>query len=424
MPFLCTTGAASSKGFGEFYQRTAISTTGWMARIGAWTGLMASDSSGNVYPLNNSGIVFKVDLDGNLLWQKNIRQPGSPSSTPVITNQSIQWLSTGYVVIGGYPSGGVISDGSFITFLDVDGNFSSAKSIGGGTGAGAGANLIASSAGVLYAAVSDLPSKGTGILKIYNNSVVSKKNYSNKTYSLLFIGSGASDTAYLGSNTAGPAATSAIAKVDSNLSFLWKLSNSSLTFLKSVESNGFVYAISFYSGSYALVAKFDASNGSFVWAKYLPGVPLSVAVDSSDNVYVSGYYTGTKAGIVFKLNSNGLLVWQRNLSISGLPSYDSTQVPFVSINNANGTICMQVSPAYFSTLYSILLTVPIDGSLTGTYTAGGTTVVYGINSDTLASASLTFGLSTVALGTSSVPDAAITLSSTSTTYTYNKVSVP
>lgn len=417
MPFLCTTGAASAKGFGEFYQRTVISNTGWMARIGSWTGVATSDADGNIYTASSQGVFcFKVASDGTLVWQKYITQPGSPSNTPIII-QSIKWLNTGYLAIGGYPSGGTFSYGSIITFLDSSGNFSSARILGAYTGDFYGNYLISSSAGSLY-------STSIALCRLYNNLVVVKKSYSNASYSLIFIGSGSGDTAYLGSRTAGPASTSAIAKVDSNLSFLWKLSNSSLTFLKSVESNGFVYAISFYSVSSILVAKFNASNGSFVWAKYLPGTPLSIAIDASDNVYASGYKAGAKTGSVFKLNSDGALLWQRSLSISGLPSYDSTQVPFVSVNNTNGTICIQVSPAYASTPYSILLTVPVDGSLTGTYTAGGTTVVYGISSDTLSSASLTFGLSTAALGTSSATDDAITMSSATSSIAYSKVSIP
>ena len=380
---------------------------------------MTSDASGNVYPTSNGSLLFKVAPDGTLAWQRTVRQPGSPSSTP-ISSYAVASLNTGFIAIAGSPAGGTISTGGFLVLLDTDGNLSYAKRfIVGGSGSLYG--LAASSAGSLYTS-GQLQSSTTDLFRVYSGSVSTKKRYSNTSQQLHFIGSGASDTAYLGAqNSGGPVS---ISKVDSNLSFLWKVVTTSAYFARAVESNGFVYATAFYNGTSALVAKIDANTGSLVWVGALPGVPTSVAVDSSDNVYIGGYYAGTKVGIVFKVNPSGALVWQRSVSIAGLPSYDSTRVANIAVNSTNNTICMQVSPEYNSTAYSILLSVPADGTLTGTYTAGGTSVAYGTYSGTFSSPSITFGLSSASLGTTTAGDSAITLTTITPTNTYNKVSIP
>ena len=380
---------------------------------------MTSDASGNVYPTSSQSVIFKVASDGTLVWQANVLQPGSPSSTPV-NSYSVASLNTGFIAIAGTPSGGAISTGGFLVLLDTDGNLSFAKRFVG-SASGNLQTLTASSAGSLY--TSGLLLTGTtDLFKLYSGSVTTKKRYSNASYRLNFIGSGASDTSYLGAQASGGPVS--IAKADSNLSFLWKVVTTSAYFTRAVESNGFVYATAFYSGTSALVAKIDASTGSLVWTKALTGVPTSVAVDSSDNVYVGGYYASTKVGIVFKVSPSGALVWQRSVSIAGLPAYDSTRVSSIAVNSTNNSICIQVSPEYNSTTYSILLSVPTDGTLTGTYTAGGTSVTYGVYSGTFSSPSITFGLASASLGTSTATDSAITLTTTTPTNSYSKISIP
>ena len=380
---------------------------------------MTSDTSGNVYPTSNQSVIFKVAPDGTLVWQRNVRQPGSPSSTPV-TSYSVASLNTGFIAIAGSPSGGTISTGGFLVLLDTNGNLSSTKrfivSASGSLSA-----LTATSSGSLYTSGVFVAS-ATDLFKVYSNSVTTKKRYSNASYNLSFIGSGASDTAYLGAQSSGGPVS--IAKADSNLSFLWKVVTASAYFSRVVESNGFAYATAYYGGASALVVKIDANTGSLVWASALTGFPLSVAVDSSDNVYVGGFYGTSKVGIIFKVNPNGTLAWQRSVSIAGLPSYDSTRVLNIAVNNTNNTVCIQVSPEYNSTAYSILLSVPTDGTLTGTYTAGGTSVTYGVYSGTFSSPSITFGLASASLGTSTATDSAVTLTTTTPTNTYNKVSIP
>ena len=380
---------------------------------------MTSDASGNVYPTSNQSLLFKVASDGTLVWQRNVRQSGSPSSTP-ISSYAVASLNTGFIAIAGSPSGGTISTGGFLVLLDTNGNFFSTKRfIVGASGSLVG--LTASSAGSLYTS-GVLAASSTDLFRVYSGSVTTKKRYSNASYNLNFIGSGASDTAYLGAQSSGGPVS--ISKVDSNLSFIWKVVATSAYFTRAVESNGFVYATAYYGGASALVVKIDANTGSLVWASALTGFPLSVAVDSSDNVYVGGFYGTSKVGIVFKIDPSGALVWQRSVSIAGLPSYDSTRVLNIAVNSTNNTICMQVSPEYNSTAYSILLSVPTDGTLTGTYTAGGTSVTYGVYSGTFSSPSITFGLASASLGTSTATDSAVTLTATTTTNTYNKVSIP
>jgi len=374
-----------------------------------------SDVDNNVYCSVSPGIVLKVASDGTLVWQNSILQSGVAVSVSKLSGLSLNLIP----IIGGTGSGAVSSRPATV-LLNSDGTISSSKYINTGVSSFF-SGAATSPEGSLYIS-GRIISGRTDLFRIYNGSIVTKKTYSNATDGLFFIGGGYGDTAYLGDPFYG--VVSCITKVDSNLSILWKLKSSGFLIKQVVELNGFAYAVAAYS-SRIYILKFDAGSGTVVWSKILsPALGSCIAVDISGNIYAGGYNTSTKLGIVLKVNSDGVLQWQRSVSIDGLPSYDSTTISSISVNDTNNTICMLASPAYNSTAYSILLSVPTDGTLTGTYTAGGTSVVYANHSASFSSLSPTLSLASVSFGTSSLSDLNFTTSSSSSSLTYNKVSIP
>ena len=412
MPFLSTTGAASAKGFGNIYQQTAIAANGWMARIGIWTGLLTSDADNNIYctgtARGGTRTFFKIGSDGALAWQKAF--PLSPQ----YNIYTIQSLSTGLISV----AGSISSSGSVATFLNNDGTVSSSRLIASGQNFSSSAST---SSGSLYASFVYTYST---LARFYNGSIVVKKAHIGSN--CFFSGGGASDTAYVYSNTIS------IGKVDSNLSFLWKIYSSSFGFVQAVESNGFVYAISSYLTSNLAIVKFDASTGVVSWAKYLPSISLydsstligTIAVDNSDNVYVTGRIPSTTTAGVFKISSSGSLVWARSVLISGLSTFDYTTVPSIVVNNTNNTICIQAVNVSSSINYSILLSVPNDGTLTGTYTTGGNSITYSVYSKSLSTVSTSFALSSQSLANVSITDASTSITLSTPTNTYSKISIP
>lgn len=150
-----------------------------------------------------------------------------------------------------------------------------------------------------------------------------------------------------------------------------------------VDSSENVYLCSTaYLGVRGMVtAKFN-SSGTLLWQKILGDsnstYGYGVAVDSAGNVYSIGTSNATGSGLqqdilIAKYNSSGTLQWQRYLS-------GSTSDTGMGISiAANGSICV-AGYTTISTVSSVIFArLPPDGSGTGSYNVGGTTVTYGVS---------------------------------------------
>jgi hypothetical protein len=71
-----------------------------------------------------------------------------------------------------------------------------------------------------------------------------------------------------------------------------------------------------------------------------------------------------------------------------------------------------------------MLSVPTDGTVTGTYTVGGTTFDYSDNVATYSSISPTFSSSAISLAANSGNEFSFTLSPSVGSLTYSKISIP
>jgi outer membrane protein assembly factor BamB len=209
-----------------------------------------------------------------------------------------------------------------------------------------------------------------------------------------------------------------LTKVDSNISLLWRSASSSLTRVsQAVESNGAVYAV----GSTSAVVKLNATTGAFVWARTLSSSLFTcLAVDSADNIYAGGYDSTNNVGVLLKVSNSGNIIWQRSFSSSAM---GTAAVASITVNNLNNSICVQLRSSAGFGSHSVLFSVPNNGSLTGTYTAGASTVTYANISKTFSSVTYTFTSTPISFGSTTrvTTDFPASVSNGSATYTLTTI---
>jgi hypothetical protein len=413
MPVIATLGAASVRGFGGFYETTAISASNWIAKAGGRLFSSAFDGTGNLYSNTSAGTIIKTASDGSAIWKKRTFIGSSSFFSEKIAIASPNVIH----VVGSYFTSDSIP---VFAVLNSDGNVTSARSI---TTGGSLSYLAVSSSGAVYTSGYMQPTSGASTVtnsffRIFNNSITAKRYYNNNAeVNFSFIGAGSSDSAYIGGDvlTAVP-----IMKINSSFSTLWKFRSSSIDAIQAVESNGNLYiAAQYNTGPLLAVMKLNASTGAFVWARTLSGTftALCVAVDDSSNVYVGG--RDSTDSVIIKVDGDGNLVWQRSVSI-GVTS----RIRSISVNTATNTIYALCTPSLTANSYSFILSLPTDGSLTGTYSVGGTSVTYSSTSGTFSTLTPTFTSPSLSFTTSTLADTSRTLTVDEATTSYDLITLP
>jgi len=165
----------------------------------------------------------------------------------------------------------------------------------------------------------------------------------------------------------------------------------------------------------AIIAKYDTS-GAIQWKRNLgTSAALSyntaITADSSGNVYVCGtaVISGSYDFLIAKYDTSGAIQWQRRLG-----STANTEYGFGIALDSFGN--MYVSGTR-STGYWLFAKLPTDGSLTGTYTVGGVSIVYGTASLTDSVSTLTDITNIFADAAGSTTDSVSELTSATTTLT-------
>lgn len=136
------------------------------------------------------------------------------------------------------------------------------------------------------------------------------------------------------------------------------------------------------------------TNGTLEWARAYTSSgdqrPVAMSIDSVGNVYSMVWAsTFDNAVIILKYNSSGTLLWQRKITLpDNLRNTRSLEI--------TSEDKMAITLAYRVNTYDaeIVLYLPTDGSLTGTYNVGGANVVYEEMTGTSASFSASFGTAT------------------------------
>jgi len=411
MPVIATLGAASVRGFSGFYATTVISGNNWIAKAGQYLNETTFDGTDSLYSIGTSGLVIKTASDGSATWKETVTTGGlAITFTKIKTVSPTEIYATGY-----YFSANNIP---LFFVLNSDGSVASARSI---TTRGTFEGLTISNVGVVYASgymntISGGSTSRSHYFIISNGSVVTKRYYgSSSELNSNFIGFGSPDSAYI-VNSNSPL----LVKINSSFLVFWKALSSSVIPIACVELNNDLYVVGQYTvGSLLLVVKLNALTGAFVWARTLSSTTsaLCVAVDNFSNVYIGGRTSSD--GVILKVDSSGNLVWQRRVSI-GVTS----RIRSISVDTATDTIYALCSPNSTVNNYSFILSLPTNGSLTGTYSVGGTSVTYSSTSETLNTVTPTFSSPAFSFSTSSLLDASRVTTVDAATPSYDLITLP
>lgn len=189
-----------------------------------------------------------------------------------------------------------------------------------------------------------------------------------------------------------------------------------------VDSSGNVYALGFSGPS---LWKFN-SSGTAQWVRRIThtgtvrSAENSLILASDGFLYYVGYYatggTASEGGIIIKYNTSGTIQWQRtiksavdNIRLQGIVVNGSTMYVTGSIATNGGDV--------------FLAALPTDGSLTGTYSLGGTSIVYAAGAFTEANPGYTSATQNVTSANSSYSATTPTYTATTSTATVTKVTV-
>jgi hypothetical protein len=304
------------------------------------------DSSGNIYGLttttdgtNGGGVVTKYTTDGAVTWQQavgtsydsfisqiatdssaNVYFTGPINNTSSYSNTVVKYNSSGTVQWKKYLNGAALGEGSGVA-TDSSGNI-----YGGGFG---GAGLY----GITNAKFN---TSGTlQWLKKFNGPGSTYDAYGGR----LTLDS-STNSYQIGTLRAAPTVYQAfLIKRDSSGTLQWqrKISNSG-------SSYGFV--------------------------------PVDVTTDSSSNIYTTNYtlISSVTTAIVAKWDSSGTLQWQRSISGSGGVTVGRIKV------DSSGYMWIVATTNVAGNSDVMLLKLPSDGSLTGTYTVGSWSITYAASS--------------------------------------------
>ena len=213
-------------------------------------------------------------------------------------------------------------------------------------------------------------------------------------------------------------------KVNSSGTATLTRSSSNTTFSGiAIDSSDNIYMVGTESGSSNNVATFSVSSaGAINWArKFVLGTlsgQKNIAVDSSGNIYVVCVFSASGAPVysaILKYNSSGTLQWQRTLKGPGNSLNYYVYARAITVVGNNLVITGdQNTTGVSNAWYGFTVSVPTDGSLTGTIVNGGNSYVYAVGTGT-ESAGQTVTITTVSNSTTTL--SASNATTTLTSYT-------
>ncbi len=406
------------------------------------------DSLGNIYILNSTGTIVKMDSSNNILWSNLISStygvhPGAitvDSSGNIYITGTISlnsnYYNNGIILLVYNSSGSIISDNLFrgastdsmdsgdAIVLDGSGNVYIAGSISPNTTTTAMAGIVLKyniSSGLEWA--TEIKDLSTTPQTVVNGIVLdgSGNVYATGTF-----------------NTSAGYPNLFITKLNSSGTLVWltrftigsppSLGVSGIA----VDSSGNLYITGNIGPSgypEVFVGKINGTNGSFLWQEQFSNIYSyynntngnSIAVDSSGNLYITGnYYQAAKTSyaLIAKLNNSGVLQWQSNLT-NGTGTTLMGVGYTISLDSSDN---IYISGNYDGNSDFFLLTAPSSGPLDGVYATytGSIAITSSLNNLTLGASNLTtstagIGTATLSLITSSL---AGIITTTSTPYTW------
>jgi hypothetical protein len=397
------------------------------------------DSSDNLYTVgyvtdgSNTGIVSKFNANGTIQWQRTLGA-SSPSDTIFL---AVDLDNSNNVYVTGTTS----SDGSFnarevqVAKYDTNGSLQWQKTLGtaGTLQQGLGVAVDAAT-GDFYIVGGFWPSSSSQLNRVivakYNTSGVLQWQRS-LTPAVLSNDSSGQDIAldsagnvYIVGST--PTSTSnnqaVLVKYNSSGALQWQVGLSNATGQSQYEGiaidssdNIFVTGLVTASAvSYGVVAKYNTS-GVIQWKKQIGdsggGVSnlTDVTLDSSGNMYTTG-----PGDNILKYDTNGSLQWQRTLAAT---SY-TINLYSIACDSSNNLVVGGYIRSAGNVNQILMFKAPGDGTLTGSYTAGGISFAYSASS--LPTADLSAWTATTATMSNAQPsfsEATSTLTGATSTFT-------
>lgn len=399
------------------------------ANIDAQTFRITTDSNKNIY-INPSdggtGLYYKVDETGSLLWQK--KQTNEINYSSYGGNSVLD--SSNNPVFAIYES--TATQQQFLCSLSgSDGSllYSTKRTSTGSVYIGGSHNIVKDSSGNYYTSM--VVNTGTGnrpgIWKWNSDGSLNtargifRSGDGDATANGQFIAIDSSNNIYMFSNIGN---SKRIWKLDSSLTTQWVYSITGSTFFcRNIvcDSSG---NIIIYRTRH--ITKID-SNGNIVWERLISldgnDVANAMAIDSNDNVYI--YFRNDKEQLI-KVNSSGTLQFSRTLNVNrGANDEGSTVRPRIHVSG-NNMYLYGTGRNTSGTIVSYILKLPTDGTLTGTIASGTLGFTYATGSVTLSNDSGTYSMTSLTGSTYTVTQSAATETLGFTTQThsaYTKVNV-
>jgi len=394
-----------------------VSISYWLSTLGSSQyeegGSVAVDSAGNAYIAGytlsggagaNEGVLAKYLPDGSIAWQRFL----GGTNDDILRSITVDSSDNVYV------SGRTKSvDPGNVDFLlakyNSSGTIQWQRILQGGSADDANSVKVDSSGNVYIGGQTQ--STGAGqidfLLAKYNSSgtIQWQKVLGSSREELLYgIAFDTSDNVYVvGSGNSGPGALeSVLAKYNSSGTIQWqrKLGGSGTGSATGYDividgsNNIYIVGDERYSGTpKMLLAKYN-SSGTIQWQRSLGATDndagRGIALDSLGNVYLCGYSVNVGAGnndfVIAKYNSSGTIQWQRTLGATSSDTGFSIAVDLLDNLFAFGS----TGSTGAGSNDFLLAHLPNDGSLTGTYTLDGVSMVYaasGLSATTTAFAS-------------------------------------
>ena len=366
--------------------------SGWIATLGG-TGNeygqgVAYDSSGNVYITaytNSAGaggnelLIAKYNSSGTIQWQRTLGTGTAYRNDD--TGRMIAVDSSGNVYVNGITNFTGGYDSMMIAKYNSSGTLQWQKTFGDSNTQERGHGITVDSSGNVFVCgetTKGMTSIGALVAKLNSSGDLQWQRTLDASQSQLFydVVVDSSDNVYVGGYTTISGYQYYLAvKYNNSGTLQWQRaiggsSTSDNGYSITIDSSDNVYIGGVSTGGGiggydSYLVKYN-SSGTYQWQKAL-GISgqstniRALASDSSDNVYITGWYSNSY--FFAKYNSSGTLQWQRSFGGSGTDwSYGIS-----ADGNGNVYVVGQTSSSGAGSNDILLITVPSDGSGTGTY---------------------------------------------------------
>jgi hypothetical protein len=381
---------------------------------------VAVDSLGNMYVVSSTtsgvdiGIVKYSVSTGAVVWQYKIDSGSTGDGAKSIYIDGSDNIYISGSVIGGV---GFQSPGRlFVAKLNTSGAIQWQRHIATSSGNDASADAydmaVDSAGNVIVCGDSRI---GAFIAKLNSSGVVQWFKTANSIQQIRSVATDSSNNIYLmGQGTlyanGSYGVPLAIVKLNASGVQQWNKTygGSQLVGGLAVSASGYVYAAfngAVSSGVGAILAKLSATDGSQVWQRTLNltsvpayayggyvgvgGLPYTttnggnIAIDGSENVYwasIIAYNHDGNVGmnnyraVIAKYNSSGAIQWQNWMYRTPLLSHPNGFDYFNTITADNSGSVYAVGRIDNK---NTLVKLPANGTLAGTYSVGGTSIIYG-----------------------------------------------